>query len=541
MHPRLRFAALSLLLLSILPWTPSITAGFAAVPTSQQGQNPVISAIIGQVSRDEFLQVDKGLSGAVPVKIGGQDVTLATRYTPSQQGTQAEQYVYEYFQQLGLSTKYEPWAGTNTMCANIRGRNVVAEIPGSKEPSRIYIFSAHLDSTAPRTDSAPGADDNASGTSAVMLAADILRKYKFDYTVRLVAFTGEERGLCGSGRYVAEAHDRGDDIRGVINADMLAYDSNGVKDVEIHAGMRPDSQAIASTLVSSIQAYSLNLIPHVLTDKATDRSDHASFWSNNYPAVTAAEEFFTGDGNPYYHGILCCDTWDHLDTGMAADYTKAILASLASLAIVHDAPSAPTVQPTPVPALPIPGTVSRAFPETGKQVNGIFLDYWNANGGLAHLGLPISEVMGELSELDHNPYTVQYFERAVVEYHPENQPPYNVLLSQLGAYQYKQKYGTTGAPNQKADDSAGAILFSETGKHVGGKFLDYWKLHGGVARQGYPISEEFIEQSPIDGKRYTVQYFERAVMEYHPENQPPNDVLLSQLGTLQYKAKHEGR
>src|SRR5262249_8491069 len=49
---------------------------------------------------------------------------------------------------------------------------------------------------------------------------------------------------------------------------------------------------------------------------------------------------------------------------------------------------------------------------------------------------------------------------------------------------------------------------------------------------------EFTETSPLDGKPYTVQYFERAVFEYHPENQPPNDVLLSQLGTFAGKAKY---
>ena len=72
---------------------------------------------------------------------------------------------------------------------------------------------------------------------------------------------------------------------------------------------------------------------------------------------------------------------------------------------------------------------------------------------------------------------------------------------------------------------------------MGGKFLDYWEQHGGLAQQGYPISDEFQEKSDLDGKTYTVQYFERAVFELHPENQAPYDVLLSQLGTSEYKAK----
>src|SRR4051812_30859431 len=72
--------------------------------------------------------------------------------------------------------------------------------------------------------------------------------------------------------------------------------------------------------------------------------------------------------------------------------------------------------------------------------------------------------------------------------------------------------------------------FPVTGKTVCGKFLAYWDEHGGLAQQGYPISGEFSEVSDVDGKTYTVQYFERSVFELHPNNQPPYDVLLSLLG-----------
>jgi hypothetical protein len=205
-------------------------------------------------------------------------------------------------------------------------------------------------------------------------------------------------------------------------------------------------------------------------------------------------------------------------------------------------PATPTTPPTvpTVPAVPIPGTGSRTFSETGKTASGLFLEYWDTHGGLAQQGYPISNVFGEVSDLNGQPYTVQYFERAVFEYHPENQPPFNVLLSQLGTFQYKRKYNT-GAPNQQPNTSAGSVLFPETGKRVGGKFLAYWQDHGSLAQQGLPISEEFVEKSDLDGKDYLVQYFERAVFEYHPENQPPYDVLLSQLGTFQYKQKYGNR
>lgn len=84
----------------------------------------------------------------------------------------------------------------------------------------------------------------------------------------------------------------------------------------------------------------------------------------------------------------------------------------------------------------------------------------------------------------------------------------------------------------------GCQTFKETGKTVCGRFLEYWQKNGGLAQQGLPLSGEFAEVSPLNGKSYTVQYFERAVFEKHPENAAPYDVLLSQLGTFQFKARY---
>ncbi|MEO8285903.1 MAG: hypothetical protein ABI670_05670 [Chloroflexota bacterium] len=178
----------------------------------------------------------------------------------------------------------------------------------------------------------------------------------------------------------------------------------------------------------------------------------------------------------------------------------------------------------------IPGTGTRIFPQTGRSVGGIFLSYWDGNGGLAQQGLPISGISQERSDLDGKTYTVQYFERAVFEYHPELAGNNKVLLSQLGTFRYKSLY-PAGAPRQ-AVNNTNARFFPETKHTVGGVFRTYWEQNGGLAQQGFPISEEFTEVSPLDGKSYTVQYFERAVFELHPENKAPFDVLLSQLGTF---------
>ncbi len=179
-------------------------------------------------------------------------------------------------------------------------------------------------------------------------------------------------------------------------------------------------------------------------------------------------------------------------------------------------------------------TDSRYFPETGHTVKGRFLQYWQQHGGLAQQGYPISEEFQEVSALNGKTYTVQYFERAEFEYHPENQPPYDVLLSQLGTFTYKFNY--SGPPNTQRASTDNPRLFPETGKVVGGSFRAYWEHHGGLMQQGYPLTNELPEISQMDDKVYTVQYFERAVFEYHPENAgTPYEVLLSQLGKYRYR------
>jgi hypothetical protein len=183
-------------------------------------------------------------------------------------------------------------------------------------------------------------------------------------------------------------------------------------------------------------------------------------------------------------------------------------------------------------------TDCQTFPQTGRQVCGRFLTYWQEHGGLAQQGYPISNQFQEASEVNGKTYTVQYFERAVFELHPENSPPYDVLLSLLGAMRYKEKY-PGGAPELPPDMVPGAgVFFPQTGKAVRGVFLDYWRAHGGLMQQGYPISNLMRERSELDGREYTVQYFERAVFELHPENPPPYTVLLAQLGAFRFKQKY---
>ena len=195
--------------------------------------------------------------------------------------------------------------------------------------------------------------------------------------------------------------------------------------------------------------------------------------------------------------------------------------------------------PSPAAASAISCTT---FPETGKTVCGRFLEYWQANGGLAQQGLPITDEFIEINPTNGKAYLTQYFERARFEYHPENKAPYDVLLGLLGREQVQAKY-PNGTPVGLPGNPLGAncVSFSETGKQVCGAFIVYWDGHGGLAQQGLPLTHLFLETNPTDGKQYPTQYFERARFEYHAENVgTPYAVLLGLLGREQIQAKYPG-
>jgi hypothetical protein len=166
------------------------------------------------------------------------------------------------------------------------------------------------------------------------------------------------------------------------------------------------------------------------------------------------------------------------------------------------------------------------FSPTGHTLRGSFLDYWNNNGGLAQFGYPLTEEFTEPIGPDGGPIMVQYFERNRFEHHPENAgTPYEVLLGTLGREFHTQDPPAPALPSP-------ATYFSQTGHNLSGTFKTYWEAHGGLAMHGYPITEQLDEKNPLNGKTYTVQYFERSRFELHPENAGSlYEVLLGQLGT----------
>ncbi len=168
----------------------------------------------------------------------------------------------------------------------------------------------------------------------------------------------------------------------------------------------------------------------------------------------------------------------------------------------------------------------RCFPETGQCISGVFRRYWETNGGLPVFGYPITAVTTETNAEGFTGPT-QWFERDRLEDHRVEGK--GILAGRLGVVRFKQLYGTEW--NELPADNAiqpGCRLFRETYFNLCDPFLSYWRRNGGLERFGYPITRQ--RQETVEGREYTVQYFERRRMEVHPENQPPFNILLGLLG-----------
>lgn len=166
---------------------------------------------------------------------------------------------------------------------------------------------------------------------------------------------------------------------------------------------------------------------------------------------------------------------------------------------------------------------NRCFQETGKCISGVIRTFWERNGGLEVFGFPITDLATETNAEGFTGPT-QWFERDRLEDHDGV-----VLAGRLGA----QKLAAEGRPWESlpkvTSAGAGCILFRETGHSLCPPFREYWERNGGLARFGFPISEQINERN-ADGFAGTFQWFERRRMERHPENQPPFNILLGLLG-----------
>lgn len=254
--------------------------------------------------------------------------------------------------------------------------NVVATLPGVQEAAkdRIYVVSGHYDSIcSPFADTvcaAPGANDDASGTAAVMEMARVMSKYRFDATIVFMTVPGEEQGLLGARHWAEEAKKKNLNIAGMFTNDIIGntWGGNGVRDnrrvrlfsegvptVESAAEARTrqsvggendsPSRQLARYIKEVGERY-LNNFEVTLVfrrDRYGRGGDHISFVEQGYSAVrfTEPNEDFTRQHQRVReeNGVKYGDVPEMVDFAYVAQVARINAAALGSMALAPASPA----------------------------------------------------------------------------------------------------------------------------------------------------------------------------------------------------------
>ncbi len=251
--------------------------------------------------------------------------------------------------------------------------NVSATLKGIRNPQRVYVVSGHYDSMCGNPSDgecdAPGANDDGSGTAAVIEMARVMSKRKFDATIKFMTVAGEEQGLLGASHFAEQAKENKMDIEAMFTNDIIGGiktfkdrpDRNSVRvfaegvpssETDAEAGIRRsvggenDSPArqLGRYIYQAALVYSPEFKVRLIyrRDRYLRGGDHIPFLEQGFAAVRFTE---THEDYDHQHqnvrtenGKFYGDTPEYIDFGYIASVTKINVASLASLALAPAKP-----------------------------------------------------------------------------------------------------------------------------------------------------------------------------------------------------------
>jgi hypothetical protein len=330
--------------------------------------DPVIQKMLGEISRDRIAATMQKLA------------SFETRGNFSDPGQQdrgigaARRWILDQFKSYSprLDVAFDPYKvkkqGTRIL-RDVEVVNVLAVLPGTTQPDKRIIVSAHYDSLnavrkpdapevtpeggEPATDDvidfeksieapAPGVTDDASGCALIMELARVMSQYKFEKTIVFIAFAGEEIGLVGSSLYSSKAKEHKDQIEAVLNNDVVGaavagdgHAENGLVHVFSEEPADSASRELARYIRETAQRYvpSFKAEPVFRHDRFSRGGDHTPFNANGFAAVR-----FTSAAENLGIQHTANDTFDKSSPEYTTLVAKVNGAALASLAL---APSAP--------------------------------------------------------------------------------------------------------------------------------------------------------------------------------------------------------
>jgi hypothetical protein len=232
----------------------------------------------------------------------------------------AIEYLHRTYASFGYTPEYQ-WFEPRGAIAG-KSANILATLRGTENPELVYVVSSHFDSHQ----MGPGADDNTSGTAALLEAARVLANHPMPATIVFASFTGEESGLLGSREYVRQAVANKVQLVGALNNDMLGWSNDHRLDNTIrysNPGIR-DIQHAAAGQFSKMITYD------ALYYKSTD----AAAYYEAYGDIVGGIGSYPVLGNPHYH-----QSHDILETINHELVTEASRTTVATLMLLASSPS----------------------------------------------------------------------------------------------------------------------------------------------------------------------------------------------------------
>ena len=238
--------------------------------------------------------VQRVVAGASVERVYGYEKTLFdfdSKYVTQPGNKLAASYLFDTYTSFGYTPEYQPFQYRSRGPTPQTGptANVVAVLKGTVNPELVYVVSSHFDSVAV----GPGADDDSSGTAALLETARLLADHPQPATIVFASFTGEEAGLLGSREFVRRAVADKTNIVGALNNDMIGW----ANDYRLDNTIRYSNPGIRDVQHAAAMQFSRLITYDALYYKSTD----AAAYYEAYGDIVGGIGSYPVLGNPHYH------------------------------------------------------------------------------------------------------------------------------------------------------------------------------------------------------------------------------------------------
>ncbi len=285
----------------------------------------IIQKVLDSVSVDSLCTTVRDLTGEQSIQLDGQSITITSRHKNYPGNEHAAKYLENKLEEYGYKIKNQSFSST--------GKNVVGVKKGIDFPDQEYIICAHYDATSSSNPKyAPGADDNASGTAAVLEAARVLAHYNSKYTLLAIFWDEEEQYMIGSKYYAKKAKENNQKIKGLLNMDMIGYHTHSNDLIQMHESNVGQSKAMGAIAKDINTTHSIDMT--FIIKNPPEAGDHIPFVQNGFSAI-CIEENGKNNFNPYYHSAN--DKIQHFNKPYFCNIAKISIGTIATLIEISEA------------------------------------------------------------------------------------------------------------------------------------------------------------------------------------------------------------